>query len=229
MAASSGTSLSASVASSGPGAQISREEALSVQLAECFGLPVENLEAALHDLDPEVLAVYLACDHAPVVRLRETWRLDCRRIDIKLLSECLLAPEGRICAALALAFERMSDAELAPELLLLDQLRLAKGAIVEAWTCAMEFAAPHGYVTSDDGYQIGIGEAVYRTLLAHCGRSSIEALPREEFLRLAPLLVETWPVTEDGLRSLLKLLHEIEEYIFVHRHRNDALTGEASA
>jgi hypothetical protein len=122
----------------------------------------------------------------------------------------------------------MADDEHAPPSILLERLQVAKVEVVDAWTRAMEFAAPRGYIAADDAYLIGIGEAVYLALLAHAGNSPIEALSREAFLRLAPRLVETWPATEDGLASLSKLRDETEEFIRLHL-RKSASAGDLSA
>lgn len=209
------------------GASVSRDKGLSTLLANCLSVAIEDLEGALYGIDPAIFARYLACNHDPVLQLRESLDLDPRKIDANLICEALLAPEGQISAALLAALGRMAVDELVPETVLLERLQVAKVEVVNAWTRAMEFAAPHGYIAADDAYLIGIGEAVYLALLAHAGNSSIEALSREAFLTLAPRLVETWPATEEGLASLSKLHEETEEFIRKHLRRR-ARTGDLS-
>jgi hypothetical protein len=59
----------------------------------------------------------------------------------------------------------------------------------------------------------GIGAAV---AFAECGKARIEALSCEEFLQLAPQLIEFWPISEEGLSILSNLLWETETFIETH-------------
>jgi hypothetical protein len=53
-------------------ASFSRENGFSAQLAGCLSVAIEDLEAALFGIDPAIFARYLACNHDPVVQLRES-------------------------------------------------------------------------------------------------------------------------------------------------------------
>lgn len=196
---------------------------LTAHLSNCLGVPVDGLEAALAWVEPESLAIYLAGDHSAAVRLRTTLNLDPEKIDPALIIEALSTPPGYICAALFLALERMSYIILDPQMVLIARLRHAKRSLLAAWARAVEFAAPAGYLTADDAQCIGIGELVFRSMVAQCGKTPIEALSVSEFLQLAPKLIEFWPVSEEGLECLSHLLWETEDFIELHLDKDFTL------
>jgi len=189
---------------------------LTAHLSDCLGFPVEDLEVILSVSEPESLAIYLAGDHAAAVKLRNTLNLDPEKIEPGPIAEALALPTGYICAALFAALDRMSSIALDPEMVVIARMRHAKRSLLAAWRQAIEFAAPHGFISADDAYEIGIGETVYAAMLAQCGKSEIEALSREEFLTLAPKLIEFWPISEEGLACLSNLLWETEAFIELH-------------
>jgi hypothetical protein len=189
---------------------------LTAHLSDCLGLPVEDLELVLSVSEPESLATYLAGDHPAAVRLRNTLNLDPEKIETDPIAEALALPPGYICAALFAALDRMSGITLDPEMVLVARMRHAKRSLLAAWKRAIGFAAPHGYISADDAYEIGIGETVYGAMLAQCGKTEIEALSSEEFLSLAPRLIEFWPISDEGLSCLSNLLWETEAFIELH-------------
>jgi hypothetical protein len=189
---------------------------LSAHLSDCLGIPVDDLELVLSVSEPHSLAIYLAGDHAAAVKLRGALGLDPEKISTEPVAEALAKPQGHICAALFDALDRMSGITLDPEMVLVARLRHVKRALLAGWKRALTYAAPHGYLTIDDAYQIGIGEVVYGAMLAQCGKARIEALSSEEFLQLAPKLIEFWPISEEGLSTLSNLLWETEAFIETH-------------
>ena len=189
---------------------------LSAHLSKCLGISVDGIEMALMQADPESLAIYLAGDHAAAVQLRTTLCLDPEKIDPALIIDALSMPPGYICAALFSALERMSHIILEPEMILIARLRHVKRSLLAAWKRSMKYAAPAGYLTADDARCIGIGELVFRAMIAQSGKTPIEALSVEEFLQLAPKLIEFWPISEEGLVCLSTLLWETEDFIEMH-------------
>ncbi|HSP24258.1 MAG TPA: hypothetical protein VLQ65_03710 [Saliniramus sp.] len=189
---------------------------LTAHLSECLGIPVDDLELVLSVSEPHSLAIYLAGDHAAAVKLRSALGLDPEKITTESIAEALAQPQGRICAALFDALDRMSGITLDPEAVLVARLRHVKRALLAGWKRALAYAAPTGYLTLDDAYCIGIGETVYGAMLAQCGKARIEALSSEEFLQLAPKLIEFWPISDEGLSVLSNLLWETEAYIETH-------------
>lgn len=198
-------------------------------LSDCLGMPVEELEAVLAVTDPDSLSIYLAGDHAAAVRLRDALQLDPEKVDPLQIASALSAPEGQILAALFAALERMSAIKLDPEMILAARLKHVKRSVLAAWRRALHFAAPHGYIAEDEAYQLGIGSTVYCAMLAQCGKTEIEALSSQEFLRLAPRLIEFWPVTDEGLECLSSLLFETEAFIEAHLDAEFMAMSEASA
>ncbi len=189
---------------------------LTAHLSECLGIPVDDLELVLSVSEPHSLAIYLAGDHTAAVKLRSALGLDPEKIAMEPVAEALAKPQGHICAALFDALDRMSGIALDPEMVLVARLRHVKRALLAGWKRALAYAAPYGYLTLEDAYCIGIGEAVYGAMLAQCGKARIEALSSEQFLQLAPRLIEFWPISEEGLSTLSNLLWETEAYIEVH-------------
>jgi hypothetical protein len=189
---------------------------LTAHLSDCLGLPAEDLELALSVSEPESLATYLAGDHAAAIKLRNTLNLDPEKIEAGPIADALALAPGFICAALFAALDRMSSIALDPEKILVARLRHAKRALLATWKRALGFAAPQGYLSVDDAYDIGIGETVYCAMLAQCGKTEIEALSSDEFLALAPKLIEFWPISDEGLSCLSNLLWETEAFIEVH-------------
>jgi hypothetical protein len=189
---------------------------LTAHLSKCLGIPADGIGAALTQADPESLAIYLAGDHAGAVQLRTALSLDPEMIDLALIIDALSMPPGYICAALFSALERMSHIVLEPEMILVARLRHVKRSLLAAWKHSLKYAAPAGYLTAEDARCIGIGELVYRAMIAQCGKTPIEALSVEEFLQLAPKLIEFWPVSEEGLECLSGLLWETEDFIEMH-------------
>jgi hypothetical protein len=189
---------------------------LTAHLSDCLGIPVDDLELALSVSEPRSLAIYLAGDHAAAVKLRSALGLEPANIAMEPLADALAQPTGHICAALFDALDRMSGISLDPEAVLVARLRHVKRALLAAWKRALGYAAPYGYLTIDDADRIGIGEAVYGAMLAECGKARIEALSCEEFLQLAPQLIEFWPISEEGLAILSNLLWETETFIETH-------------
>jgi len=150
------------------------------------------------------------------VKLRGALGLDPEKIATEPVAAALAQPQGRISAALFDALDRMSGITLDPEAVLVARLRHVKRTLLAAWKRALAYAAPCGYLTLDDAYCIGIGEAVYGAMLAQCGKVRIEALSSDEFLQLAPKLIEFWPISEEGLSTLSNLLWETEAFIETH-------------
>ncbi len=189
---------------------------LMAHMSDCLGLPVDDIERVLAVCDPVSLAIYLAGDHPAAIRLRNVLNLDPEMIDPQGVAEALCAPPGHLCASLFAMLERMSSIRLPPEMVLAARLRHTKRSLLAAWKRALAFAAPAGYLCRDDAYLIGIGEAVFAAMAAQFGKTEFEALTQQEFLQLAPKLIEFWPISEEGLECLSTLLWETEEYIEAH-------------
>ena len=193
--------------------------AFSAALTDCFDIPPEKLEEALLCCSAERLAQFLSGTHDSAVKLRRLLKLDPALIDPAELAIALCRPPGQVCRAVFEALDRMARSALNPETILVTRMRHTRQCILAAWHRAIDLVAPAGYISQEEAYDLGIGPQVFASMAARYGKTEIEALSHAEFMAVAPRLIEYWPVSEDGLRALTDMLHELEDVIELH---NDA-------
>ena len=190
--------------------------AFNAALTDCFDIPPDRLEEALLCCSAERLAQFLSGTHDSAVKLRRLLKLDPALIDAAGLASALCRPPGQVCRAVFEALDCMARSAQNPETVLVTRMRHTRHCIIAAWTRAVGLVAPAGYISQEEAYDLGIGAQVFASMAARYGKTEIEALSHAEFMAVAPRLIEYWPVTEDGLRALTDMLHELEDVIELH-------------
>ncbi len=207
----------------------SRLSIFLVALGACFDVPQDRIEDALEGTSADRLAAFLGGRHHAADALRRTFALDPALLDLEIIAGAMDRPHGQRCLALFEALDRMARIMLDPREVLRMRLRDTKSCIINAWHRAVALIAPAGYLCSEDAYDLGIGGQVYAAMAARYAKTPQEALSVEEFLTLAPSLIETWPETEEGLQGLTDLLHELEDLVEMHQDaRFEAMMLEAA-
>jgi len=186
-------------------------------LSACFDVPLDQIEDALGATSADRLAAFLGGRHHAADTLRRTFALDPAMLDVEMLGCAMEHPHGQRSLALFEALDRMARIMVDPREVLLMRLRDTKSCIIAAWSRAVDLVAPAGYLCSDDAYDLGIGGQVYAAMAARYAKTPHEALSVAEFMALAPSLIATWPESEEGLKGLTDLLHELEDLIEMHQ------------
>jgi acyl carrier protein len=89
----------------------------------------------------------------------------------------------------------------------------AKKELLRLWPLGFESLAPEGAIDEQRIREIGIGTDVFIAMLDACGRSAPSLLMRDEFMDLAPKLIQFWTVSDQNLRNLYGLIHETRQVI----------------
>jgi hypothetical protein len=87
----------------------------------------------------------------------------------------------------------------------------AKKELLRLWPLGFDSLAPDGLIDEERIRDIGIGADVFHAMLDACGRIAPSLLMREEFIDLAPKLIQFWTVSDQNLRSLYGLIHETRQ------------------
>lgn len=208
---------SAPALSSRPSEDNSRLTVFLTALGACFDVSADQIEDALGATSADRLAAFLGGRHYAADALRRTFALDPAMLDVEMLGYAMEHPHGQRSLALFDVLDRMARVMADPRAVLLMRLRDTKSCITAAWRRAVVLVAPAGYLCSEDAYDLGVGGQVYAAMAARYAKTPHEALSVEEFMALAPSLIETWPESEQGLQALTELLHELEDLIEMHQ------------